>query len=224
MKVVGVDEAGKGPVIGPMLLCAVKCDFKEKDLKKKPPSLKNINVKDSKKTSFKERKSIARQIKQRSIKIVSLRIDPPHIDELRKIMNMNEIMVNSYLRILEKVEFDKAILDAADVNSDRFGERIKEKLGNNKEIISKHKADEKFPIVSAASILAKVKRDKKINQLEKNFDIEIGTGYPHDKKTRNFLRNYFEGNGSFPIFVRRSWNTTKKVKKAVQQTNIYDFD
>ncbi len=202
--IAGIDEAGKGPVLGPMCVAGVLLDEKKLD------ALARLGVKDSKQLSPKKREALAVKIKKLADRYFILEVSPSQIDELRKIMTMNEIMVACYVRVLQELKPDRAFVDAADVNAERFGENIKKKYAREIEITSEHKADEKYPIVSAASILAKVQRDTLVKKLEEKIGVEIGSGYPSDPKTISFLEKWIQKHGSLPDFARSSWETSKK--------------
>jgi ribonuclease HII len=105
---------------------------------------------------------------------------------------------------------DTVYVDAADRLTDRFAEHIQENLTFNPKIVSEHKADLKYPIVSAASIIAKVERDKAICQLQQKHG-NIGCGYPSDPKTIKFLEDWTRKFGTYPDFVRKSWKTAKRI-------------
>ena len=201
----GIDEAGKGPVLGPMCVAGVLLDEKKLD------ALSEIGVKDSKQLTAKKREILAVEIKKLVDKYFILEVSPFQIDELRKIMTMNEIMVVCFTKVLEELKPDHAFVDAADVIADRFGENIRKKYTRDLEITSEHNADVKYPIVSAASILAKVRRDALVKELEMNAGVEIGSGYPADPKTISFLEGWIKEYGSPPDFARSSWETSKKL-------------
>lgn len=203
--IAGIDEAGKGPVLGPMCVAGVMMDEKKLD------ALSKIGVKDSKQLTAKKREALAVEIRKLADKYYILEVSPAQIDELRKIMTMNEIMVVCYAKVLDELKPDRAFVDAADVIAARFGENIKKKYCHEIEITSEHNADEKYPIVSAASILAKVQRDALVKALEKNIGVEIGSGYPADPKTIKFLENWIREHGTLPDFARSSWETSKKM-------------
>jgi ribonuclease HII len=116
-------------------------------------------------------------------------------------------------QIINALKPDIIYLDAVDVDEDRYGKSIQNLLDYKpQKIISKHKADDLYPIVSAASIVAKDKRDSIIDGLAQKYG-EIGSGYPSDKRTIVFLREWIKNNKSFPEFVRKSWETTKKIRR-----------
>ena len=126
-------------------------------------------------------------------------------------MTMNEIMVACFTKVLEELRPDHAFVDAADVIANRFGENIRVKYQGEIMITSEHKADVKYPIVSAASILAKVQRDWLVKQQEVDLGMEIGSGYPADPKTIRFLEQWVKDHNSLPSFARSSWETSKRM-------------
>jgi ribonuclease HII len=113
-------------------------------------------------------------------------------------------------------------VDSCDVNINRYTNYLKSNLdlNNNTSIIAMHKADRMNPAVSAASIIAKVTRDREIQILEENFQ-NIGSGYPSDKKTMYFIHNWIKEYKEFPNFVRKSWRPIREI--ICKQTKIYDF-
>lgn len=214
MNVLGIDEAGKGPVIGPMCVAGVMID------ESKLNTFRNLGVRDSKQMTAKRREQMAWQIKKYADGFFVFEIGPSQIDELRKIMTMNEIMVMAFSRVVEKMHPDKAYVDAADVNAERFGKNLLETYSKtdavaakNLTIVSRHKADALFPIVSAASIIAKVRRDELIEEMKSKIGIDFGSGYPSDPKTKQFLADWVKEHGSLPDIVRHSWKTAENALK-----------
>ncbi|WP_135612390.1 ribonuclease HII [Methanococcoides sp. AM1] len=211
MKIVGIDEAGKGPVIGPMCIGGVRID------KSKSNALKNLGVADSKKLSPKKRVHLASQIKKYADDYFVFEVSPDQIDELRKLMTMNEIMVLGFGSVIENLPGDEIYVDAADVKEERFGRRLLENYLKNHpdttapKIVSKHGADDLFPVVSAASIVAKVRRDELIEELKKEIGVDFGSGYPSDPKTKQFLKDWYDEHGSLPDIVRHSWKTAQNI-------------
>ena len=130
---------------------------------------------------------------------------------------LNKFEVENFVRALNslKVRPDVIYIDAADVKEERFGEEIKAKLKFKAEVIAEHKADDKFLPVSAASILAKVTRDREIERLKEEYG-EIGSGYPSDPRTRTFLESYYREHGEFPPIVRQSWKTLRKIEERLR--------
>jgi len=209
MLIAGVDEAGRGPVIGPLVIAGVSID--EKDL----PKLVNLGVKDSKLLSPQRREKLVSQIKKVTLNCHTVFLSPPEIDIVvesrRKLHKLNRLEAVAMARLLTILKPDVAYVDASDVLADRFREHIAENLSFKLKIVSEHKADVKYPIVSAASIIAKVERDKVISQLQKKYG-NMGCGYPSDSNTIKFLEDWIRKFGSYPDFVRKSWKTAKRVK------------
>jgi ribonuclease HII len=206
MLILGADEAGKGPVIGSMFIAGLVIE------EEKLFDLAAFGVKDSKQLSPAKREILARKITQISTDIFILEVQPQIIDELRKVMTMNDIMVRSFAQVVAKLCADRAILDAADVDAARFAERVRSTSKTTMNLIAEHKADERHHVVSAASILAKVRRDASMRELESILGCKIGSGYPHDQDTLTFLCNWVKEKKELPPCARHSWATAQRIK------------
>ncbi len=179
--------------------------------------LDDIGVKDSKQLTPNKRTELATLIKKNCICFKEVHISSEEIDN-REVSNisLNQLEVYKIVEIIDTLKPDIIYIDAADVNEERFGQNIGNLLSYKpKEIISKHKADEIYPIVSAASIIAKTSRDTVINSIRtKNINEghgDIGSGYPSDRKTTEFLRNWIKKYKKVPDFARKSWKTTQRI-------------
>jgi len=219
MNLVGVDEAGKGPVIGSMFVGGVLVEEpNHSNIKKILIGKSGFN--DSKKINNKKREEFYNIFKNFT-KIEVYEISASKIDKLRaKKYTMNEIMVMAHAELIKKFgeEADVIYLDASDVNEDRFGIHVKKMAENfikpDVKIISKHKADETYPLVAAASIVAKLWRERHIAELKKAYG-DFGSGYPSDPKTIDFLSDFFKKHNNFPDIVRTSWKTCERIKNSV---------
>jgi ribonuclease HII len=215
----GIDEAGRGPVLGPLVIAGIKFNDDK--------NLINLNVKDSKKTSPTRRKKLTNILKQNAVDYEILMIPARDIDDMRKVMTLNEIEVNAYTKIIKKLKPDICYVDSVDVNEQRFGKDIQSGLSFECEIISKHKADDIYPIVSAASIIAKTVRDAEIEKiaqkLEPRLDIRLGSGYPADPITQKFLRAWIDKYKTLPPNTRRSWKTVQNIlrEKSIKKLNEF---
>ena len=209
----GVDEAGKGSVLGPMVIAAV--GISSEDI------LEGIRVRDSKLLSAKERERLYKIIKKKC-QVATVRLDAQQIDIMRRDMTLNEAVARSHAQVIIKLSPDYAYLDACDVNTFRYAEMVKNHLVRPCEIISEHHADEKFPVVSAASIIAKVTRDRAIATLAKKYGT-IGSGYPSDPVTINFLNSYIDEYRVPPPIARKSWKTVSAILSRKSQRNLDDF-
>jgi ribonuclease HII len=209
----GVDEAGKGSVLGPMVIAAV--GISSEDI------LEGIRVRDSKLLSAKERERLYKIIKKKC-QVATVRLDAQQIDIMRRDMTLNEAVARSHAQVIIKLSPDYAYLDACDVNTFRYAEMVKNHLVQPCEIISEHHADEKFPVVSAASIIAKVTRDRAIATLAKKYGT-IGSGYPSDPVTIHFLNSYIDEYRVPPPIARKSWKTVSAILSRKSQRNLDDF-
>ncbi len=206
--IVGIDEAGRGPVIGPLVICVYAITRKDID------KLTKLKVKDSKLLSKKRRDELYNQLIPIAADYKVKQLSAAEIDELRKNYTLNIIEQMMMLKLAKELKTtpSEIYIDAADVNEKRFGGVFETEFSNAK-IISKHKADVLFPVVSAASIIAKKERDDEIAKISNKIGEEIGSGYPADPITREFLIRYYAKNKKFPPYVRESWDTVKKIKK-----------
>jgi len=219
MQIAGVDDAGRGSIIGPLAIAGVLLD--EKDL----PKLMDLGVKDSKLLSPHRREQLAVEIRKVAPKYHIVMLSPAEIDRVvetgRKLHKLNRLEAQTMAKVITILKPDVAYVDASDVLADRFKQHIAENLPFKVQIISEHKADAKYPIVSAASILAKVERDKAISELREKHG-NFGCGYPTDPSTIKFLEGWIREFGSYPDFVRRSWKPAKrlKTKAETEQTKL----
>jgi ribonuclease HII len=208
MLVAGVDDAGRGAVIGPLVIAGVLT--REGNL----PKLRELGVRDSKLLSIRRRETLARQIKNAVLKYAVIKVSPSEIDDVVqhgvKLRRLNWLEAQTMAKIIEELKPDKVYVDASDVLEERFKQQIFECISINVEIVSEHKADRNYAVVSAASIIAKVERDKEVADLAKSYG-DLGSGYPSDPKTISFLRQCLSKLGDYPGFVRKSWKPAKRV-------------
>lgn len=214
----GIDEAGRGPVLGPMVISGACINYEQLD------SLLILGVKDSKKLSSTKRSQLSKQIKD-ICTCKSFIVDPSEIDKrIDSKISLNRLEQFKMAEIINYLKPDIIYLDAADVNEHRFGLSVSNLLNYTPlKIISKHKADELYPIVSAASIIAKEMRDRLIMDLHKKYG-DFGSGYPSDERTIKYLTNWIQKHKKAPDFARKSWNTVKKIMETeILTKKITDF-
>jgi ribonuclease HII len=206
--IAGIDEAGRGPMIGPLVVCGV---LLENEMIKK---LQEFGVKDSKVLPPKRREHLASEIRKLANKIEIQSVSAQQIDQFRKRgITLNEIEIDVFSLIVKKLRPEAVYLDAADVNAKRFGDNIGERSGLLKEgckFVSEHKADAKYTIVAAASIVAKVSRDQIIKSYHEIYG-DFGSGYPSDPKTVEFVRNLVMERKELPDIVRKSWESVSVI-------------
>jgi len=202
MQICGIDDAGRGSMLGPLVIAGILLD------KKKLRKLSSLGVKDSKKLSPKLREQFFKKIIDIVDDYYITKISPRLIDASVKKHCLNGLEAKYMAKVVSKLNADTSYVDSCDVNPNRFGKEISKQSDNHK-IKSYHHADSRFVIVSAASILAKVTRDKAISKLRQNHD--LGSGYPSDTVTVKFVTKYYKMNHTMPNFVRKSWKPVQKI-------------
>jgi ribonuclease HII len=209
MLVAGVDEAGRGCVVGPLVVAGVA--VKSENL----PLLSELGVKDSKLLTAKKREALYPEIIKLSENHHIVKVPPAQIDKVvfssRVLHKLNRLEAQTMAKIIDALRPDEAYVDAADVLEQRFGNHISECLRFKTKVVSEHKADRTYPVVSAASVIAKVQRDAEIAKLHEKYG-DFGTGYLTDEKTMAFLKRLLERNRDYPGCIRKSWKPAQRVK------------
>lgn len=218
----GIDEAGRGPVLGPLVVAGVATAD--------PQRLADLGCKDSKKLSPAKRVRLARLLEDDSQVQIAVRIiEPADLDAEMATATLNEVVLRRFQSIAEDLDAPRTVVDAADVDAARFGRRVAEALPEGAVVVAEHKADDRHATVAAASIIAKVARDNALDdlarRLERRIDRELGSGYPSDGKTVAFLEAWLDRFGDLPEGTRRAWKTSKRLlaDRAVQPTRLDDF-
>jgi len=213
MKLLGIDDAGRGPVLGPMILAGILIEEKEET------KIKKLGAKDSKLLTPTQRKKIGDIIKEKYKYHIELST-PNEIDNHK---NLNLLEAEKAAKIINTLtknlnEKIKVIIDCPSVNIQSWTTDVHRLLNNPKNIIlnCEHKADLNHPIVSAASIIAKEKREDEIYKLKLQLKTDFGSGYPADPKTKKFATENFN-NPIYKDIIRHSWNTIKKLHKSNQR-------
>ncbi len=207
----GIDEAGRGPVIGPLVIAGVK--IKSSDEKK----LRSLGVKDSKILSPKQRDALFVQVTEHALSYKIIIIPPEEIDKAVSKNALNWLEADKSIEIITELKPDKVIVDCPSTNIPQYQGYIQKKV--KAKVIAEHKADANYPCVSAASILAKVTRDREIEKIKEEIGIDFGSGYPSDPKTQEFMKAYHD---KYP-FIRKSWSSYKDIEEEKQQKNLNDF-
>ena len=202
MQICGVDDAGRGSMIGPLVIAGIRIE------KKNISKLRKLGVRDSKKLSSKKRDLLYKEI----LKIVDsyhvIRIPPRTIDKYVFEHNLNHLEAKKMAEVISNLNPDISYVDSCDVNAARFGREISD-LSNKSKVKSYHYADSRFVVVSAASIIAKVSRDRSIMRLNKTSN--LGSGYPSDKKSVNYVKKIVSSKKPLPTSVRKSWKPVQKI-------------
>jgi len=217
LRVCGVDDAGRGPVIGPLVIAGIIIDAKKVD------ELKSLGVKDSKMLLSSTRTRLSKEIPSivddyHVIELAASELDAV-VNRAPKFQRLNLLEAKVMAQVIEKLKPDIAYVDSSDTRTERFKNNILDCLSYSPQVISEHKADVNYPVVSAASIIAKVHRDSRIEAIKKEYG-EVGSGYSHDPLTIKFLRSYYREHGDFPPIVRRSWKTLRHILADLAQTSL----
>lgn len=226
--ILGIDDAGRGPVIGPMVLAGCLMD------KTAERELKKLGVKDSKDLTPRKREFLAGKIKERVEIFETSIISPEDIDKnLDGGTNLNSVESKMCAKIINKVNMKiskknhpnkvkiKVVVDCPSVSIEKWKAELKTRIKDlsNLEIVCEHKADKNHVSVSAGSIIAKTMRDKEIDILKKKYGDELGSGYPSDPSTCKFLEKYAQKYKKHGIF-RQSWKTWKNACVKIEQKSL----
>ena len=199
---IGVDEAGRGPVIGPLVVCAFASASQS--------YLRELGVKDSKDLSPKRRNELFAILSTMPHQVIIC--SPERIDISD---NLNTLEVQLFAEALATMPEGEIMLDACDVNAKRFANNVS--ALSNRTCSAEHKADENHPEVSAASIIAKVTRDRIISELAEELGFDIGSGYPSDPKTKAAVIELIKGDKPHPC-LRWSWKTVENAWGGIPPT------
>jgi len=226
--IAGVDEAGRGSVLGPLIVAGVSIEDS------KIPELVNLGVKDSKLLLPQRRRYLFKKIKELASEVTYEKILPKQIDRVvfrgEPLYRLNYLEARAMSSVLFKLRFDRAFIDCCDTNQARFGQLVSDLVAEREgksftvgernplfdKIVSEHHADRNYPVVSAASIIAKVTRDSYVKRLRKKHG-EFGSGYPSDPDTISYLKKVYETSSQFPSITRLSWITIRRLQGEVME-------
>lgn len=204
-----------------MVICAAVIDEDREE------ELRSLGVKDSKLLTKRRREELEDRIKELLDDFAVVSVSAKSIDELREVVSLNRIESKRMAELINALRPDLAIVDATEVKTEKIERelmaQIDRDLKNRIKIKAENYADENYPIVSAASILAKVVRDRSVEELEQKLKKEIGNGYPSDSRTKRFLKEMLEKDGKFDGCVRRSWITAERIVEEKEQSGLSDF-
>ena len=177
------------------------------------PALVATGVRDSKALTAPRREEVYARLGAMG-ELRSIALPPRTIDRYVARGGLNELELETFARLVTELRPDVAYVDACDPNAERFGRRLTALVGERTQVVSRHKADRDFPVVSAASVVAKVRRDGAIEALRRVADETLGSGYPSDPVTQECVERHARDGGKVPPWMRRSWETVQRVKRA----------
>ncbi|MEC9354450.1 MAG: ribonuclease HII [Candidatus Thermoplasmatota archaeon] len=210
--IAGIDEAGRGPVLGPMAVAIVAIE--------EDKVLREIGVRDSKQLSSRRRRELSIAIRQSCECAVEL-IEPVTIDRWVAEGGLNRLEERAFARLITQLAPTVAFIDSPELDGEKVGHRVSTHLppGMDCQIIAQTKADQNIPVVAAASILAKEAREAAMERLKDELG-DCGSGYPSDERTITFLKQYRRERGKWPPGTRKSWKTLKRLE---QKVTLDDF-
>ena len=213
--IAGCDEAGRGCIIGPLVIAGVSIPHDQEE------KLKKMGVRDSKELPHPKREELAKKIEKIAKDVVVFKVGPCKIDTFKKQgVGLNRIEAMKFADIIRLLNPGMVFIDAPDPNLNKFHLFMSKLVGDGTELVVKHKADRDHPVVSAASIIAKVEREIEISKLKEEFG-DFGTGYTSDERTIAWLRGWLQDNKHFPEhLVRTSWVTSSVLKGEREQRDL----
>ncbi len=201
-----MDEAGRGPVMGPMVICGVLTE------KTGIEKLKEIGVRDSKTLTRKSREKLKKEIVSIVEKFSLIVVLSQEIDKWVTKKQLNSLEAWKMAEIINNLCPQIVFIDAPMKNTFKFKMLVEKQVNIDVDIIAENYADRNHILVSAASIIAKVERDRIIEEYKKIYG-NFGSGYPSDNKTIDFLLTYLKEEDELPEIVRKTWKTLIKLKQ-----------
>ncbi len=201
---VGIDEAGRGSWIGPLVVGAVALPAGELD------RLVGWGARDSKRLSPSRREEVYARL-ETVARTGSVTLEPSEIDRYVRRGRLNELEARAFAEVARPFAPALVRADACDTNAARFGRTVERLAGPGLTVVARHHADADDPLVGAASIIAKVRRDRAVRALAERLGADLGSGYPSDPRTIAFVREYAKTRSGRPAWLRSSWSTTERV-------------
>jgi ribonuclease HII len=193
-------------VLGPLVVGGFCCGAERLD------GLRDVGVRDSKELSPDERTAVYARLEELG-ECRSVALPPRTIDRYVRERGLNRLELATFGELVRSCRPDVVYVDACDTDAERFGRRLTSLAGRSVRVVSRHKADRDFPVVGAASIVAKVRRDAALDRLRAEVGEPLGTGYPSDPDTQACVTRHARDGGAVPDWMRRSWATVQRVKR-----------
>jgi ribonuclease HII len=204
-RVLGIDEAGRGSVLGPLVVGGFLAERDRLD------ELKALGVRDSKLCTREQREVLYDGLKELGERI-AIEIPPTEIDSAVAHRQLNVLEARVFAKLLRMTDAREVFVDACDPRAERFGRRVKAMARTSARVVSRHHADRDLPVVSAASIVAKVCRDRAMDRLRIQLDSDCGSGYASDAKTQQFVTTHLSAETERVAWLRYSWKTVSRLK------------
>ncbi len=204
-EVLGIDEAGRGSLLGPLVVGGFATSSAT------ARRLADIGVRDSKLLSPERREEVYRRLASLGRRLTVV-LPPAMIDRHVRHGGLNALEARAFAQIVRRAGVPSVYADACDPIAERFGATVRRLSGVSARVVARHRADRTIPVVAAASIVAKVHRDRALARLRRQVGEGVGSGYPSDERTREFVRALLRDGAEPPGWVRRSWQTMESLK------------
>jgi ribonuclease HII len=195
------------------------------------------DVGDSKGIPPERREELAAEIREAAAAVGVAEIPVERIDDEATDMNSLTVAAQAEALAAAAADFDSdavasgsvsGYIDAGDTNAVRFERRVSEGVADrlndaSPDVRAEHGADETYPVVGAASIVAKIERDAHVDRFVAEHG-DVGSGYPSDPATREFLEGYVAEHGALPPCARASWKTSQDALAAATQSSLGEFE
>ena len=207
-----MDEAGRGCIVGPLVVAGASVT------RSGVRELKELGVRDSKRLSPRQRETLYAEILKVCSRVHWMHIEPVEIDTVvrtgKKFRKLNYLEALYFAKVIDQLDAGRVTVDACDSVPKRFEENICDNLKTRCGVNALHKADRDYPVVSAASIIAKVERDREVEKLRRKHG-DFGSGYPSDPSTRIFFIERMRRGEPLPEYVRKSWKTWDRLRQSL---------
>jgi ribonuclease HII len=217
VRILGLDEAGRGSVVGPLVVGGFLVDSDRLD------ELVASGARDSKQLSPEERERIRLEL-PRLGECDAVVLPPREIDQYVARGHLNQLEARAFGTLVQRFRPEEVHADACDPVAHRFAQQIARWARHDCRILARHHADRDDPIVGAASIVAKVRRDRSIRLLCRQLGVDVGSGYPSDPHTIEFLQSRLATEPIVPGWVRSSWSTMQRVKAERPASTLDAFE
>ncbi|MBT5739714.1 ribonuclease HII [Candidatus Woesearchaeota archaeon] len=196
--------------------------FKEEDIKQ----LEWLGVKDSKLLTHRVREELFERLHEiaHDFRIEVIEPDAIDLSLATEGTNLNWLEADTSAKLVSELKVDKIIIDCPSINliayKEYFAKKLPKEFLTNTDLLVEHKADLNHIVVAAASVVAKVIRDRIIEHQKQEIGIDFGSGYMSDPKTKDFLEKYHD---KFPHLFRKKWKSFINVEEKKKQSSLGDF-
>lgn len=180
--------------------------------------LAGLGARDSKELSRDRRAEILDRVQEVALHWQVVLVPPEQIDG----ENLTQLELEALAKLIRAHPADRIFLDVPTPPKGiaHFLQALEERVGRSLPLVGENRADQTYPIVGAASILAKVTRDRELEAIRATYG-DVGWGYPGEPRVKEFLTDWYRREGRFPPVVRRRWSTAREIAAALDQGTLF---